>query len=253
VFFRPEVLTKYKADSEKYRLEDRSISCRGTWHLKTYDINAAGQVHTYVCYLRDLPYEEQLHWKQYNERPKAPISKRAFAGDFEGRWDQEYDPLTSIREFVGELVKARTSWWTLRAEDLLERVHYPVTASADEWAEELLQLDKLLVEGFEKRVLKRAATVLGRTIEPQYGSLKLVEECLIGLAEEHAAEVVAPLRELQRLRTKIKGHAGGTEALAIKRAILASHGTYAKHFRRLTRDCDQAIRTIKEGFTKLPS
>ena len=77
-FFRPEVLTKYKADSEKYRLGDRSISCRETWHLETYDINDAGQVHTYLVYLRDLPFEEQLHWKAYNEYPKAPISRRAF-------------------------------------------------------------------------------------------------------------------------------------------------------------------------------
>ena len=78
-FFRPEVLSKYKADSEKYRLDDRSISCRGAWHLETYDINEAGQVHTYLVYLRRLPYEEQLHWKAYNERPKGPISKRPSA------------------------------------------------------------------------------------------------------------------------------------------------------------------------------
>jgi hypothetical protein len=49
-FFRPEVLAKYKSDSEKYRFEGRSISCRGAWHLQTYDINDAGQVHTYIVY-----------------------------------------------------------------------------------------------------------------------------------------------------------------------------------------------------------
>jgi hypothetical protein len=65
-FFKPDVLLKYKADSEKYRLEDRSISCRGAWHLQTYDVNEAGQVHTYLVYLRNLPYEEQLYWKSYN-------------------------------------------------------------------------------------------------------------------------------------------------------------------------------------------
>ena len=48
VFFRPEVLLKYKADSDKYRLAGRSISCRGGWSLQTYDINDAGQVHTYL-------------------------------------------------------------------------------------------------------------------------------------------------------------------------------------------------------------
>ena len=48
VFFRPEVLQKYKADRDKYRLDEWSISCRGTWSLQTYDINEAGQVHTYI-------------------------------------------------------------------------------------------------------------------------------------------------------------------------------------------------------------
>ena len=42
-FFHPEVLTRYKSDSDKYTLQDRSISCRGAWHLQTYDINDAGQ------------------------------------------------------------------------------------------------------------------------------------------------------------------------------------------------------------------
>jgi len=48
VFFKPEVLDKYKADPEKYNLDHRSISCRNSWHLQTYDVNEAGQVHTYI-------------------------------------------------------------------------------------------------------------------------------------------------------------------------------------------------------------
>ncbi|MGH6897213.1 MAG: hypothetical protein ACREJ5_11810 [Geminicoccaceae bacterium] len=85
-FFHPKVLLKYKADREKYQLKTRSISYRGAWHLETYDINDAGQIHTYLVYLSRLPYEEQLHWKQYNEPPKAPISERAFTTDFKGKW-----------------------------------------------------------------------------------------------------------------------------------------------------------------------
>ena len=30
-FFRPEVLSKYKADREKYDFEENHISCRGSW------------------------------------------------------------------------------------------------------------------------------------------------------------------------------------------------------------------------------
>ncbi len=35
VFFRPEVLQKYKGDTEKYKIQHRSISCRHSWHLQT--------------------------------------------------------------------------------------------------------------------------------------------------------------------------------------------------------------------------
>jgi hypothetical protein len=81
-FFRPEVLAKYKADPEKYRLEDRSISCRNSWYLKTYDINDAGQVHTYIVYLSQLPYEEQQYWKSFNEWPKRTNLKAGLPDRF---------------------------------------------------------------------------------------------------------------------------------------------------------------------------
>ena len=53
-FFRSEVLSKYKADREKYHLEERLISCRGSWSLE-YDINEAGQVHAYLIDFRPSP------------------------------------------------------------------------------------------------------------------------------------------------------------------------------------------------------
>jgi hypothetical protein len=54
-FFRSEVLAKYKGDSDKYRVDDRSITCRGVWRLKGIDINDAGQIHAYIVDLRNLP------------------------------------------------------------------------------------------------------------------------------------------------------------------------------------------------------
>lgn len=54
-------------------LEERSITCRNAWDLPTFDINEAGQVHTYICYLAKLPYEDQLYWKSFNEWPRGPF------------------------------------------------------------------------------------------------------------------------------------------------------------------------------------
>jgi hypothetical protein len=253
VFFRPEVLLKYKSDSDKYRLEDRSVSCRNAWHLQTYDINEVGQVHTYLVYLRGLPHEEQLYWKSYNERPKAPISRRALTTDFEGDFYAEYDPLASLKGIMLELDHTQVPWWTLRSEKLASRVHYPVTSSTDEWSNEILQLDQMLVEGFETKWLRKKAIELGRNPNPNFRSLKLVEECLMALGWEEgdARRVTAPMHELHDLRSKIKGHASGDEATAIRKQVLAEHGNYGKHFRALCSDCDEGLRTIAEQFTGL--
>lgn len=249
-FFRPEVLTKYKADSDKYRLQDRSLSCRGAWSLKTYDINTEGQVHTYICYLRDLPHEEQLHWRAYNEAPRAPISSRALKTDFEGSWHVEADPLSSLRGRLDRWRRAQVAWWTLRDETLPDKVHYPVTTSADEWANELLHLDQLTVEGFEKKWCQRKAKELGRNPEVKFGSLKLIEECLIGLGfeEEHAKLTLRPFHELHDLRSKVKGHAGSTTANALKEEAIRAHKSFKAHFSRLCADCDESLADIGAAF-----
>jgi hypothetical protein len=252
-FFKPEVLLKYKADSDKYSLAGRSISCRGAWSLRTYDINDAGQVHTYLVYLRDLPYEEQLYWRSFNEEPRAPISKRAFKTDFEGTWHLEYDPLNSLKSAFGDLNRDQVPWWTLRSQKLSDQLHYPVTPAPDEWANEILNLDQLVVEGLEAKWLRDTARSLGRTPDVIFASLKLVEECLLalGFAEGHAKAVVAPLKEAHDLRSKAKGHASGKEGAAIKRQILNDHGTYKDHFRELCQRCDESVRVITEAFRKL--
>ncbi|MDA0810616.1 MAG: hypothetical protein O3B68_21700 [Planctomycetota bacterium] len=143
-FFRPEVLSKYKADTEKYLIEHRSISCRGSWYLKAFGVNEAGQVHAYLGYLGSLPYEEQLHWKQFNEAPKAGLSDSIIATDFRGEWSEEYEPLLNLKRKLHELDRQSVGWWVLRGEGLPDRVHYPFTDSRDEWGSELMNLDQYL-------------------------------------------------------------------------------------------------------------
>lgn len=100
VFFNAEVLHRYKADPEKYDLEDRSIHCRGTWSLTTFDINSARQVHTYLRYLRMLPYKEQIYCQSFNEWPKGSLSERAIATDFKGDFFYGHDPLNALKHAI---------------------------------------------------------------------------------------------------------------------------------------------------------
>lgn len=251
-YFRPEVLSKYKADRQKYSLQDRSITCRGAWHLETYDINQAGQVHTYLVYLRRLPYEEQLHWKQYNEAPKSGISERAFATDFEGQWYDEYDPLPALKNRLRGLIKSSCPWWTLPDPEQLDGVHYPVTESRDEWANELLVLDQLLVEGLVQKWLKKKAIDLGQKPSATMRQLKLLGLCLVGMGfeEDHAYEIMSPFHELHKLRSLLRGHRWGTDATNASKRVLKDFGDFKRHFASLCQRCDESLELIIAGFAE---
>jgi len=229
--FKAEVLHRYKADSEKYELHDRRIYCRGTWSLQTYDIDEAGQVHTYLRYLNQLPYREQLYWQSFNERPKAPISRRAWTTDFKGEVYREYDSLNSLKYNIRELDKSPPSWWQARGEKLLNAVHYPATSAPNEWANEILGLDQLVIEGFQVKGLRELARKLGRTTQPEWQSLKLLEECLVGCGVERdeARTTMSAFRTLHEHRTTVKGHASDKRNEMQKRAR-TTFGAFRAHF-----------------------
>jgi hypothetical protein len=245
-FFKAEVLHRYKADQEKYEVHDRTITCRGTWTLRTFDINDAGQVHTYLRYLRELPYKEQLYWQAFNEWPKAPISKRAYSTDFKGEWHTEYDGLNALKFKIIRLDETAADWWLPRGEKLALAVHSPATTSSTEWANEILALDQLVVEGFRSKPLKALARQLGRTPQPEWQSLKLLEECLIGsgLDKVEAAEAIAPLRALHELRTVVKGHAAPEKKQAREKQAIAEFGSFRAHFMKMAADCDAALEVV---------
>jgi hypothetical protein len=141
-------LHRFKADPEKYSLDDRSISCRNAWYLKSFDINEAGQVHAYIGDLARLPIEEQRYWQSFNEWPKETISKRAHENDILGEFSSEYDPLHLLKYKIGKLNVAPPDWWQPRGEAYMDAARYPATDSTLEWANEIMAFDQVLVEGF---------------------------------------------------------------------------------------------------------
>jgi len=242
-FFRPDVLARFKNDPEKYELTDRTIGCRNAWYLKTYDVNEAGQVHTYVGYLADLPYEEQLYWQSFNEWPKAPISKRAFENDFEGNFSSDYDPLHMLKYKIRQLDDAPPPWWKPRGEELSDAARYPVTDSVSEWGDEILSLDQLLVEGFLQKPLQKLATDVGRTVDKQWQSLRLLQDYLEaqGSHAEEARAAIEPLYRLHKLRSILKGHGAPSERTTASKQARTEHGTLRAHFTTLARECDVAF------------
>lgn len=245
-FFKPEVLLKYKTDRDRYTLNSRSVYCRGAWELKTFDVNSAGQVHTYLIYLSYLPYEEQLHWKQYNEPPKAPISKRAMENDIEGKWSSDYDALLSLKDKLEKLNAKGVPWWKLRDKNAPDKVHYPYTSSRDEWAEEILNLDQLIVEGLEEKWLRGKAKDLNLNPDARLRALKLIEVILVGVGfeAEHAREIMTPFHVVHNARSILKGHTLGQEAEELRKNAITDHGSYKNHYEKICTDCDESLEVI---------
>ncbi|ODS04582.1 hypothetical protein [Vibrio scophthalmi] len=252
-FFKPEVLLKYKTDRDRYTLNSRSVYCRGAWELKTFDVNSAGQVHTYLIYLSHLPYEEQLHWKQYNESPKAPISKRAMENDIEGKWSSDYDALLSLKDKLEKLNAKGVPWWKLRDKNAPDKVHCPYTSSRDEWAEEILNLDQLIVEGLEEKWLRRKAKELSLNPDARLRALKLIEVILVGVGfeTEHAREIMTPFHVVHNARSILKGHTLGQEAEELRKNAITDYGSYKNHYEKICSDCDESLEVITNALSDI--
>lgn len=243
VFFRPEVLHRFKADPEKYTLEERSVSCRNAWYLKTYDINEAGHVHTYIGYLADLPYEEQLYWLAFNEWPKGPISARAHQTDIVGDWHFEYEPLATLKHTVALMDKNPPAWWKPRGEVLSNAVRYPATDSTKEWGDEILAFDQYLVEGFLLKPLREIADAGGRTVENKWAPLRVLQEVLAvkGCTDDEAKSLVLPMQRLHALRTEVRGHATTEKKRKAEYEARTNFGTFRAHFTQIVTDCEKAL------------
>ena len=248
-FFKPEVLLKYKADRDKYTVSERSISCRAAWYLEGIDVNEAGQVHAYICDLRRLPYEEQLHWLSFNEKPKVGISKRAFINDFKGEWVTFIDPVQKIlsvtRRWHGDKVK----WWTLRDEQLFDHVNPPLTESRDEWAEAFMDLAKLIVEGFETKCIRAKLDTLQVPYDRDDKTILLLEKLINNVNTSGVAKKLIGLQTVQLLRSKAKGHVGGSEAEQLAKDALMEHESFGNHFQFVCTQVIDELEIIEQHFS----
>lgn len=252
VFFRPEILSKYKANREKYTVGERDVSCRATWHLEGIDVNEAGQVHAYICDLRHLPYAEQLHWLSFNEAPKASISKRAVINDFKGEFVTFVEPLQRVLAILRHWQDTKVAWWTLRDERLLAHVNTPLTENRDEWAEAFMDLTKLVVEGFEIKFIRAGLDAAHIPYEEKEKdkTIALLEKLLDKAGTSGEARQLDGLRTAQRIRSKVKGHTAGSDADQLAQHALMEHGTFTDHFRHICMQVADELEAIQRLFSQ---
>ena len=224
IFFNPEVLTKYKADREKYEVARSSIKCFGAWLLRSYGVNSEAQVYAYLKDLWELPYSEQRYWQSFNEKPRTGISERSWMQDFERKRWTGHDALQELEDLLlqfpaPQICGVPQAMWSSNGlgqpgDRPMIRLHRPLTESGEDWARHVLDLNKVVVEGLDNKVIKRIAEALGVEKETlaKERSLKLLERVLRlrGIDNEEVATICIPLYEIYGLRSHAGvGHRGG--------------------------------------------
>ena len=214
IYFRPEVLAKYYAEPERYTVSDGHLSCLGLW-ICQIDNDLESNVVVFLGDLgRDLPYEERLHWRQFNIPPERGISETNFQRSF---LVQFTEPKAADLVFRDEYKRFSADWsvkfgWPfflpLAPGDahLADIIRIPVTNSQGEMDEQVLCLTKLLVDSLNERELAKAVTSLP---EGAKGIAKL-DAFFQASGYEDGKAIVQFLKDLQLLRSTGSGHRKGS-------------------------------------------
>lgn len=139
------------------------------------------------------------------------------------------------------------SWFQLKQPALIDRLHYPLTASTKIWDDTLIDMNKAINEGWTKDELKRIAIEGGSKGDPKMGSIKWLREALLakGTDTDHADDLVRPLEELQFLRTRFSAHTGGAGEAEERQKLLKEHRTPKKHIDSLAGRLVAALKDVQ--------
>lgn len=236
-FFKPDVMLQFKTDLDRYTVEPDRVECHGGWSVR-YRQNEAGEIHTYIVDLAHLPYEAQLQWKAYNLKQPGHLSDRAIATDFRGEWASGYDPLLSLKSIAAGFPATDTRGGSITIwapGENLDHLTYVFSDSTKEFADQIIVLTKLVVEGLHDRTINTLAKQLGCR-DGKLRSVKQLDRILeeIGADPDDRRDIVDPLVKLQAIRSGSGIAHKGTSKVRDGKA----------EFRQLLEQTDKALRLL---------
>jgi len=215
VHFRKQVLDKYYQQPGKYSVEDAMLRCGSLWLLQ-FDNHHEDKVCAWLGDLgRDLPYEDQLHWRAYNIAPQGGVSETYFKRQIlaiptdsdrpEHEFMRRYHKLSeSCQEYLG--------WQLLLPLDDKDAHHFkciriPATDEQRDFDELILALTKIMVDSINESRLKRILPE--NTRSSVSGSISRLNAVLDHVGLKDASDHIQFLRKLQLLRSASAAHRKG--------------------------------------------
>lgn len=216
VHFKKEVLDKYYGKPSKYSVSDSYLSCASLWGLQI-DNHHDGKVCVWLGDLgRDLPYEEQLHWRSYNVAPSGGVSETYYKRQIMAQFTDS-DRLEHVfKSKYLELQKTSNEnlGWSLLLPLSDEDNHHfeclriPSTNEQRDFDDLVLGLTKVLIDSLNEKQLNRF-------IEKELrggikGGISRLETTFKNNSIEEHENHIQFLRKLQSLRSSSSAHRKGS-------------------------------------------
>jgi hypothetical protein len=243
VFFRQEVLDKYRDEPSKFHIRDGDFSCGNKWGMSIDNNRGDGFISAYLGDLgRDLPHSEQLRWRQFNVAPKGRLSTVAIARDFDCEFAA---PSAPDNVFIWKFEYLRKKWsnhfgWELFKSLSKEDEHHFRTFHLPgdnqlKFERQVVTLSLILIESINEGEIKNYIKV-----DSKDKGISKLEKFLVSQNLQNYAHHIKFLRELYSLRLGSGPHRKGE---AYKDA--------AKYFQLNETTFDRAFKSILQKAVEL--
>jgi hypothetical protein len=215
VQFRKQVLDKYYQQSNKYSIESGILRCGSLWCVYI-DNHFDDRVAAWLGDLgRDLPYEEQLHWRSFNIPPTGGVSETYFRRQILAQFADSDRPEHEFRTLYDRLqmsCKEYLGWQILLPLTegdfyYLKEIRVPSTDEQKDFDDLVLALTKILVDSLNEKEFNKLIPASERS-EIKGGISRLeraLQVCGFSGYESH----IRFLRDLQELRSAGTAHRKG--------------------------------------------
>jgi hypothetical protein len=256
IYFRREVLAKYFGEPERYRVDDGLLRCLSLWCCRI-DNDLASHVMVYLGDLgQDLPYEERLHWRQYNVPPEGGGSGTNLRRSMLAEFTDSESPDLAFRRSYRDLSNAWTTkhGWPLFLPSapgdahLLDTVRIPVTSGQGEFDEQIGHLAKLLVDSLNEKALADR----GLGVEEGVKGIGKLVRFLEATQFPQRDAVERFLRDLQALRSAGSAHRKGSGYKKIIAKLGVDAARKPDAVRRLLEQGTSALRALRAHYIEGP-
>lgn len=258
VFFRKEVLSKYYQEPSRYKVSDSDVWCLSIWNLPI-SITEEELVHVWLGDLGRIPYEDQLHWRQFNISPRGNIPEHRIRNDLLAEFVSTDEPISTFRvafEHVQDTAKSTYHEFFFLGLDkkdkhAYETLHVPLTDEEKELDEQVQALAKVTVDSINVDLLSRES---GKKINENgiKGSIDLLGAYLnkIDIDEGHTLQILRAFHAVQSIRSTGSAHRKGTKfTKALKQFGLDALPNSGKA-KKLILDLAKALGMIAEAMSR---